>query len=37
MLRRLLDGDKSIPAGRMGQDRAVVIADSAVAGQLEAS
>jgi len=37
MLRRLLDGDKSIPAGRMGQDRAVVIADSAAAGQLEAS
>jgi 6-phosphogluconolactonase len=37
MLRRLLDGDKSIPASRMGQDRAVVIADSAAAGQLEAS
>jgi 6-phosphogluconolactonase len=37
MLRRLLDGDKSIPAGRMGQDRAVVIADSAAAGQLEAN
>jgi 6-phosphogluconolactonase len=37
MLRRLLDGDKSIPAARMGQDRAVVIADSAAAGQLEAS
>jgi 6-phosphogluconolactonase len=37
VLRRLLDGDKSIPAARMGQDRAVVIADSAAAGQLEAS
>jgi 6-phosphogluconolactonase/glucosamine-6-phosphate isomerase/deaminase len=37
VLRRLLDGDKSIPAGRMGQDRAVVIADSAAAGQLEAN
>ena len=37
MLRRLLDGDKSIPAARMGQDRAVVIADSAAAEQLEPS
>jgi 6-phosphogluconolactonase len=37
MLRGLLSGDKSIPAGRMRQDHALVIADSAAAGQLEAS
>jgi 6-phosphogluconolactonase len=36
MLRRLLDGDKSIPAGRMRQDHALVIADRAAAGQTEA-
>jgi 6-phosphogluconolactonase len=37
VLRRLLDGDKSIPAGRMSQDRGVVITDRAAAGQLKAS
>ena len=37
VLRRLLDGDKSIPAGRVSQDRAMVIADRAAAGQLKAS
>jgi 6-phosphogluconolactonase len=35
MLRGLLSGDKSIPAGRMRQDQALVIADRAAAGQLE--
>jgi 6-phosphogluconolactonase len=35
MLRGLLSGDKSIPAGRTRQDRALVIADRAAAGQLE--
>ena len=35
MLRGLLNGDKSIPAGRMRQDHALVIADRAAAGQLE--
>jgi 6-phosphogluconolactonase len=35
MLRGLLSGDKSIPAGRMRQDHALVIADRAAAGQLE--
>jgi 6-phosphogluconolactonase len=37
MLMRLCDGDRSIPAGRMGQDNALVIADRAAAGQLEAN
>jgi 6-phosphogluconolactonase/glucosamine-6-phosphate isomerase/deaminase len=37
MLMRLRDGDRSIPAGRMGQDNALVIADFAAAGQLEAN
>lgn len=32
MLRRLLDGDPSIPAGRVRQDRALVLADNAAAG-----
>jgi 6-phosphogluconolactonase len=35
MLRGLLSGDKSIPAGRMRQDHALVIADRAAAGQLK--
>jgi 6-phosphogluconolactonase len=35
MLRGLLSGDKSIPAARMRQDHALVIADRAAAGQLE--
>ena len=37
MLMRLRDGDRSIPAGRMGQDNALAIADRAAAGQLEAN
>ena len=37
MLARLLDGDPSIPAGRVGQDEAIVIADRAAAEQLDAS
>jgi 6-phosphogluconolactonase len=36
MLTRLRDGDQSIPAGRIGQDNALVIADRAAAGQQEA-
>jgi len=34
MLRRLCDGDLSIPAGRVRQDRALVLADRAAAGEL---
>lgn len=34
MLGRLLDGDESIPAGRVRRDRAVVLADRAAAGRL---
>jgi 6-phosphogluconolactonase len=34
-LMRLRDGDRSIPAGRVRQDRALVLADRAAAGQLE--
>ena len=37
MLTRLRDGDRSIPAGRVAQDNALVIADRAAAGQLEAN
>ena len=37
MLTRLRDGDRSIPAGRIARDNALVIADSAAAGQLEAN
>jgi 6-phosphogluconolactonase len=33
MLPRLRDGDHSIPAGRVRQDQAIVIADNAAAGQ----
>jgi 6-phosphogluconolactonase len=33
MLRRLLEGDRSIPAGRVRQDRALVFADRAAAGR----
>ena len=33
MIHRLLDGDRSIPAGRVNRDEAVVLADSAAAGQ----
>jgi 6-phosphogluconolactonase len=35
MLMRLRNGDKSVPAGRIRQDHALVIADRAAAGQLE--
>ena len=34
MLVRLINGDQSIPAGRVGQEAAVVIADEAAAKQL---
>jgi 6-phosphogluconolactonase len=37
VLTRLRDGDRSIPAGRIGQDDALVIADRAAAAQLEAN
>ncbi len=37
MLARLRAGDRSIPAGRVGQDRALVLADRAAAGGTEAS
>jgi 6-phosphogluconolactonase len=37
MLQRLRDGDSSIPAGRVRQNQAVVIADRAAAGQRGAS
>ena len=33
MLRRLLDGDESIPAGRIRRDQALVLADRAAAGE----
>lgn len=33
MVNRLLDGDRGIPAGRVSSDRAVLLADSAAAGQ----
>jgi 6-phosphogluconolactonase len=33
-LRRLCDGDRSIPAGRVDQSRAVLVADRAAAGRL---
>jgi 6-phosphogluconolactonase len=36
MLVRLRDGDPSIPAGRVRQDQALVIADRAAAGQAQA-
>lgn len=35
MLVRLREGDPSIPAGRVNQERALVLADGAAAGQLE--
>lgn len=37
MLRRLLEHDGSIPAGRVQSDQAVLLADTAAAGQLTAS
>jgi 6-phosphogluconolactonase len=36
MLRRLRDGDTSIPAGRVQRDHALILADRAAAGQLSA-
>jgi 6-phosphogluconolactonase len=36
MLKRLLDGDESIPAGRVHRERALVIADNAASGKLAA-
>jgi len=36
MLRRLVDGDTSIPAGRLNRERILVLADRAAAGQLMA-
>jgi 6-phosphogluconolactonase len=36
MLKRLLDGDESVPAGRVRRERALVIADKAAAGRLTA-
>jgi 6-phosphogluconolactonase len=35
MLNRLLDGDESIPAGRIRREQAVVIADESAARQLK--
>jgi 6-phosphogluconolactonase len=34
MLQRLLDGDVTIPAGRVGREQAVLLADRAAAGRL---
>src|SRR5205823_2614395 len=36
MLNRLLDGDTSIPAGRVVRERALVLADEAAAGRVAA-
>jgi 6-phosphogluconolactonase len=36
MLRRLRDGDLSIPAGRVQREQAVLLADRAATGQLAA-
>jgi 6-phosphogluconolactonase len=33
MLRRMLDGDTSIPSGRIAREQALVLADKAAAGQ----
>jgi 6-phosphogluconolactonase len=35
MLQRLLDGDTTIPAGRISRDQAVILADRAAAGKLQ--
>jgi 6-phosphogluconolactonase len=37
MLQRLLDGDRTIPAGRVRHEQALVLADGAAAGQLAAA
>jgi 6-phosphogluconolactonase len=34
LLARLRDGDRAIPAGRVRQDQALVLADRAAAGSL---
>jgi 6-phosphogluconolactonase len=36
MLRRLRDGDVSIPAGRVRREQALLLADHAATGQLTA-
>jgi len=36
MLKRLLDGDESIPAGRVNREQALVLADRAAAGEQDA-
>jgi 6-phosphogluconolactonase len=36
VLKRLLDGDESVPAGRVRRERALVIADKTAAGRLTA-
>jgi hypothetical protein len=33
MLRRLMDGDESIPAGRVRREQALILADRAAAGK----
>jgi 6-phosphogluconolactonase len=35
MLRRLRDGDRSIPAGRISRQQSVVLADEAAAAHLQ--
>jgi 6-phosphogluconolactonase len=35
MLRRLVDADESIPAGRVRRDQALLLADRAAAGSLK--
>jgi 6-phosphogluconolactonase len=37
MLNRLIEGDETIPAGRIRRERALVLADEAAAGQLAAT
>jgi 6-phosphogluconolactonase len=37
MLRRLLDGDTLIPAGRVRREAALILADRAAAGELTAA
>jgi hypothetical protein len=36
MLNRLLQGDETIPAGRIRRERALMLADEAAAGQMTA-
>jgi 6-phosphogluconolactonase len=37
MLRRLVDGDQSIPAGRVRREQALLLADRAAAGSLKSA